>query len=60
MDNSEEKNERKYEKYFLRDVVHETTKKEWGGEAIGFGTGPKDVIPANARMSLGITVVRKP
>ncbi len=52
MDNSGEKDERKYEKYFLKDVIRETTKKEWGGEAIGFGTGPRDVIPANARMSL--------
>jgi hypothetical protein len=60
MDTSEEKNERKYEKYFLKDVVRETTKKEWGGESIGFGPGPHDVIPANAKMSLGITAVRKP
>ena len=43
MDDKEEKDERKYEKYFLKDVIRETTKKEWGGEVIGFGTGPKDV-----------------
>jgi hypothetical protein len=60
MDNGQEKDERKYEKYFLKDVVRETTKKEWGGEIIGFGPGPRDVVPANARMSLGITAVRKP
>jgi hypothetical protein len=54
------KDGRKYEKYFLKDVVSETRKKEWGGETIGFGTGPRDVIPANARMSLAVTVVRKP
>ncbi len=60
MADSEEKGERKYEKYFLKDVIRETTKKEWGGEIIGFGAGPRDVIPANARMSLGITAVRKP
>jgi hypothetical protein len=54
------KDERKYEKYFLKDVVRETTKKEWGGESIGFGAGPRDVIPPNARMSLGISAVRRP
>jgi hypothetical protein len=60
MENAEEKGERKYEKYFLKDVVRETTKKEWGGESIGVGAAPKDDIPANARISLGITAVRKP
>jgi hypothetical protein len=47
--------EQKYDKYFLTDVVKEN---RWGGE--GIGLGGSDVIPANARMNLGLTVVRKP
>ena len=49
-----------YEKFFFRDVVRGTMKEEWGGEMIGLGGIQSDVIPADAKMSLGITVVRKP
>jgi hypothetical protein len=52
--------ERKYDKYFIKDVIHGTMKKEWGGEAIGAGKGHEDIIPANARALPAITVVRKP
>jgi len=57
---AKKKAELKYEKYFLKDVIHETMKKEWGGEVIGAGPGHEDIIPAVARMSLGLTAVRKP
>jgi hypothetical protein len=53
---AEKKVELKYDKYFLKDVVREN---KWGGEGIGLGGGG-DIIPAVAKMSLGITVVRKP
>jgi hypothetical protein len=47
--------EPKYDKYFLTDVVKEN---KFGGEGIGLGAS--DIIPANAKMSLGISVIRKP
>ena len=47
--------EPKYDKYFLTDVVKEN---KFGGEAIGLGSS--DIIPANAKMRLGISVIRKP
>lgn len=50
------KAELKYEKYFLKDVVKEN---KWGGEGIGLGGGG-DIIPAVAKMNLGISVIRKP
>ena len=46
----------KYDKYIAKDVVR---KNQWGGEGIGLTAG-KDVIPPDARMNLGITIVRKP
>jgi hypothetical protein len=46
----------KYDKYFAKDVAK---KNQWGGEGIGLAGG-KDVIPADARMNLGISIVRKP
>ncbi len=46
-----------YEKYITRDVVKEN---KWGGEGIGLTSVPQDIIPAVARMSLGISVIRKP
>jgi hypothetical protein len=47
-----------YEKYFTsKDVVKEN---KWGGEGIGLAAVPQDIIPAVAKMNLGISVVRKP
>ncbi len=46
-----------YEKYFTRDVVKEN---KWGGEGLGLSSVPQDIIPAVARMNLGISVIRKP
>jgi hypothetical protein len=54
------KKELKYEKYFLKDVVNDGMKKEWGGQAISAGRGHADIIPANAYAVPAITVVRKP
>jgi hypothetical protein len=48
--------ELKYEKYFLKDAVKEN---KWGGEGIGLGSGG-DIIPAVAKMTLGVSVIRKP
>ena len=31
---TKKKAELKYEKYFIKDVIHEGLKKEWGGQAI--------------------------
>ena len=47
------KAETKYEKYFLKDVIHPTMKKEWGGEAISAGQGHEDIIPAGCQGSPG-------
>jgi hypothetical protein len=46
-----------YEKYFTKDVVKEN---KWGGEGIGLASVPQDIVPVVAKMSLGISVVRKP
>jgi uncharacterized RmlC-like cupin family protein len=46
-----------YEKYITRDAVKAN---KWGGEGIGLTSVPQDIIPPVARMSLVITVVRKP
>ena len=46
-----------YEKYFTRDVVKEN---KWGGEGIALASVPQETIPAVARMSLGISAVKKP
>jgi uncharacterized RmlC-like cupin family protein len=57
---AKKKAELKYEKYFIKDVIHETMNKDWGGEAISAGRGHDDIIPPNARALPAITVVRKP
>ncbi len=57
---AKKKAEGKYDKYFLTNVIHDTMKKEWGGQMIGAGPGHEDIIPPVARALPGITVVRKP
>jgi uncharacterized RmlC-like cupin family protein len=47
----------KYDKYFVTDVVKEN---KWGGEGISLGNVPEEIIPPNAKISLGVTAVRKP
>jgi hypothetical protein len=54
------KKESKYEKYFIKDVINDGIKKEWGGQAISAGRGHDDIIPPDARALPAITVVRKP
>jgi hypothetical protein len=54
------KAEPKYEKYFIKDVITDGIKKEWGGQAISAGKGHEDIIPADARALPAITVIRKP
>lgn len=54
------KKQLKYEKYFLKNVINDGQKEEWGGQAISAGRGHEDIIPANARAVPAITVVRKP
>ncbi len=49
--------ELKYEQYFTKNVVKEN---KFGGEGIGLSAVPQDSIPPVARMSLGITAVKKP
>jgi hypothetical protein len=56
---AKKKTELKYEKYFIKDPVHETMKKEWGGEVIS-ARGHDDIIPAVARAFPAVTAVRKP
>jgi hypothetical protein len=46
-----------YNRFFTRGVVRDN---KWGGEGISLSTVPEHLIPAGARMSLGISVVRKP
>ena len=46
-----------YNRYFTKGIVREN---KWGGEGIGLSTVPEHLIPPGARMSLGISVVRKP
>ena len=58
MENQNESKE--YEKYFFRNAARGAMKEEWGGEMIGLGGIQSDLIPADAKMSLGITAVRKP
>ena len=48
---AKKKAELKYEKYFLKDVVHDAMNKDWGGEAISAGRGHDDIIPPNAKRS---------
>jgi len=49
--------ELKYEKYITRNVVNEN---KWGGQGIGLGAVPREIIPPVARMNLGISVIREP
>jgi hypothetical protein len=49
--------EMKYDKYVIRDAVRDN---KFGGEGISLKAVPEDIIPADARMSLGVTAVRKP
>jgi hypothetical protein len=51
------KGELKYKKYVIRDAIKEN---KWGGEGIGLGQLADDLVPPEAKMSLGVTVVRKP
>ncbi len=53
------KTELKYDKYFIKDAVRETAKKEWGGETMS-AKGHDDIIPADARAFPAVTAVRKP
>ena len=46
-----------YNRYFQKGVVREN---KWGGEGISLNQVPEHIIPAGARMNLGISVVRKP
>lgn len=50
----------KYEKYFVKNVIHPPMKKEWDSERIGVDPKQQGIIPAGARMVLGISVVRAP
>jgi hypothetical protein len=47
----------KYNKYFTKNVIKEN---KWGGEGIGLAGVPEAVLPGVARVSLGISAVRKP
>jgi hypothetical protein len=49
--------ESKYAQYITRDIVKEN---KFGGEGVSLSSVPPDIIPAAARMSLGITAVKKP
>jgi len=46
-----------YDRFFTKGVVRPN---QWAGEGMGLGTVPEFLIPAGAKMNLGITVVRKP
>ncbi|HSW58928.1 MAG TPA: hypothetical protein VLH15_11020 [Dehalococcoidales bacterium] len=49
--------ESKYEQYFIKNVIKEN---KFGGEGLGLSAVPQDIIPPAARLSLGITAVKKP
>ena len=46
-----------YNRYFIKGVVRDN---KWGGEGIGLATVPEHIIPAGARLSLRLSVVKKP
>jgi hypothetical protein len=46
-----------YNRYFTDGVVRSN---KWGGEGLGLSAVPEYIIPAGARISIGITAVRKP
>jgi uncharacterized RmlC-like cupin family protein len=47
----------KYAKYVTKNVVAEN---KWGGQGISLSKIPDGLIPAEAKMTLGITAVKKP
>lgn len=48
----------KYKKYFTsKNVIKEN---KWGGEGISLSSVPAEVVPAGAKIRLGISAVRKP
>ena len=49
--------ETNYKKFVIKDVV---AGNKWGGEGLSLSKVPENLIPAGAKMSLGITLVRKP
>jgi hypothetical protein len=49
--------ETNYKRYVVTDVV---AGNKWGGEGISLGKVPENLVPAGAKMSLGITLVRRP
>ncbi len=51
------KGELKYKKYVFRNAVKEN---KWGGEGIGLGQLADGLVPPEAKMSLGVTAVRRP
>jgi hypothetical protein len=46
-----------YNRYFIKDVIKDN---KWGGEGISLSAVPDHIVPAGARISMGLTVVRKP
>jgi uncharacterized RmlC-like cupin family protein len=46
-----------YKRYVIKDAV---AGNKWGGEGISLGRVPDNIVPAGAKMSLGVTLVRKP
>jgi hypothetical protein len=49
--------EKSYDRYFNKGIIRPT---KWNGETTGLGQVPDHLIPAAAKMNLGITAVRKP
>ena len=49
--------ELKYEKYITKGVIGEN---KWGGEGIGLSQVPAHIIPAGAKITLALSVVRTP
>ncbi len=49
--------ETNYKRYVIKDVV---SANKWGGEGISLSKVPDNLVPAAAKLSLGITLVRKP
>jgi hypothetical protein len=46
-----------YNRYFIDGVIKQN---KWGGEGMGLGSVPEHIIPAGAKISLGLTAVRSP
>ncbi len=49
--------EESYDRYFVDGVVK---RNKWGGESMGLSSVPPHLIPPGARLSAGVTVVRRP